>query len=125
MDLFVDNYRIRRVASTESLGLTIDENLTWGKHIDNISKKVSSAISALIRIRNFISKETAVKVYQGLIEPYLTYCASVWDGMGKELSEKLLKLQNRAARVITCSSYDTLSMYLLDEPKWNNLSKKS
>ena len=72
----------RDISSSESLGLTIDENLNWSKHIDNISKKVSSGIGALKRMRSFIDKETAIKVYQGLIEPYLTYCASVWDGMG-------------------------------------------
>ena len=83
--VFVDNKRIKRVSSSESLGLTIDENLNWCKHIDNISKKVSSGIGALKRMRSFIDKETAIKVYQGLIEPYLTYCASVWDGMGSEL----------------------------------------
>ena len=71
LDVFVDNKRISRVSSSESLGLTMDENLTWSKHIDNISKKVSSGIGALKRMRSFISRETAIKVYQGLIEPYI------------------------------------------------------
>ena len=74
--VFVDNKRIKRVSSSESLGLTIDENLNWSKHIDNISKKVSSGIGALKRMRSFIDKETAIKVYQGLIEPYLTCVAN-------------------------------------------------
>ena len=39
LDVFVDNKRIKRVSSSESLGLTIDENLNWSKHIDNIQKK--------------------------------------------------------------------------------------
>ena len=119
LDVFVDNKRIKRVSSSESLGLTIDENLNWSKHID-ISKKVSSGISALKRMRSFIDKETAIKVYQGLIEPYLTYCASVWDGMGRELCEKLQKLQNMA-RAITCASYDIRTTSLLEELKWNKL----
>ena len=105
LDVFVYNKRITSLSSSESLGLTVDENLTWSKHIDNISKKV-----ALKRMRCFISRETAIKVYQGLIEPYLTYCPSVWDGMGIELCEKLQKLQNRAARAIICSSYDIQSI---------------
>jgi hypothetical protein len=45
--------------SRESLGLKIDENLTWKRHIDEISKKVSAAISALKRIRSYISQDTA------------------------------------------------------------------
>ena len=59
--MFVDNKRIKRVSSSESLGLTIDENLNWSKHID-ISKKVSSGIGALKRMRSFIDKETGIKV---------------------------------------------------------------
>ena len=39
-------------------------------------------------------------MYQGLIEPYFSYCAPAWDGIGSKLSDKLQKLQNRAARVL-------------------------
>ena len=51
-----------------------------------------------------------------------SYCAPVWDGLGHTLSDRLQKLQNRAARVITHSSYDISSNLLLDQLKWNNLS---
>jgi hypothetical protein len=37
------------------------------------------------------------------------------------LSDKLQKLQNRAARVITRSSYDASSSSVLEELRWNNL----
>ena len=60
-------------------------------------------------------------MYQGLIEPYFSYCAPVWDGIGSKLSDKLQKLQNRAARVITRSSYDASSSSVLEELRWNNL----
>ena len=118
----VDNDQINRVVKSKSLGLTIDENLTWKCHIDDITKKFSSGIGALKRIRDFISEETAIQVYKSLVEPYFSYCAPVWDGLGKKLSEKLQKLQNRAARVITRSSYDISSCSLLDELKWETLS---
>jgi hypothetical protein len=66
-------------------------------------------------MRDFISRETAIKVYQVLVEPDFSYCAPIWDGLGNKLSEKLQKLQNRAARVITRSSYDISSSSLLEE----------
>ena len=121
INVFVGNDQIERVNSSKSLGLKIDENLTWKRHIDEISKKVSAAISALKRIRSYISQDTAARVYQGLIEPYFSYCAPVWDGIGSKLSDKFQKLQNRAARVITRSSYDTSSSSVLEELRWNNL----
>jgi len=43
---------------------------------------------------------TAIKIYRGLIEPYFDYCTVAWDGLSQQQSEKLQKLQNRAARVL-------------------------
>ena len=52
---------------------------------------------------------------------FLTTCAPVWDDIGSKLSDKLQKLQNRAARFITCSSYDASSSSVLEQLGWNNL----
>ena len=45
VEVCVDNKQISRVLKSKSLGLTIDENLTWKYHVDNITKKVSSGIA--------------------------------------------------------------------------------
>ena len=46
ISVIVGNDQIERVESSKSLGLTIDVNLTRKEHIDELSKKVSSGISA-------------------------------------------------------------------------------
>ena len=46
----------------------------------------------------------------------------VSEKLNRQLSEKLQKLQNRAIRVITKSSYDTSSRFLLSSLGWDNLS---
>ena len=38
----------------------MDENLTWKNHADAITKKISSGISALKRVRELIDNETMV-----------------------------------------------------------------
>ena len=76
-------------------------------------------IGALKRVRLFVSMHTAIKIYKGLIEPHVDHCSAVWDGLTQKLSEKL---QNRAIRVITKSSYDTGSRFLLNSLGWENLS---
>ncbi|CAH3182739.1 unnamed protein product, partial [Porites lobata] len=45
----------------------------------------------------------------------------VWDGLSDQLSDKLQKLQNRAARVILKANYGTSSSLLLDILKWDKL----
>ena len=107
---------------TKSLGVTIGDRLSWSNYINEICKKVSSAIGALKRIRPFVSQSTAIKIYNALIQPHLDYCSPVWDGLSTQLSDKLQKLQNRAARVIGKANYETSSNVLLEMLKWDSLS---
>ena len=118
----INEREINRVDSVKSLGVYIDNHLTWKKHVDKISKKIASAIGALKRFRPYITTNTAVQVYQALIQPHFDYCCSVWDGLGETLSCKLQKLQNRAARVIMRANYDASAGILLDALHWDNLS---
>ena len=82
----------------------------------------ASSIGALKRIRPFIFINTALQVYQALIEPQFDYCSSVWDGLNESLSNELQKLENRAARVITRSNYDASAGYLLENLHLDNIS---
>ena len=77
LEIRIDDQIIKRVDHTKSLGLTIDDHLSWCNHVDEICKKVSSAIGALKRVRPFISKETAIQIYNALIMPHFDYCSPV------------------------------------------------
>ena len=81
MNIHIDGVPINQSNQSKSLGLIIDENFSWNAHIHEISKKVSSGIDALKRVRPFVSMHTAIKIYKGLIEPYFDYCSAVWDGL--------------------------------------------
>ncbi len=122
INIRINENEITRVESVKSLGVYIDKHLTWHDHIDKLCKKVASAIGALKRVRSFITIDASIQIYQALIQPHFDYCCTVWDGLGETLSTKLQKLQNRAARVIMRSSYDTDASVLLDNLRWDNLS---
>ena len=94
---------------------------SWSKHVDEIWKKVSSAIGALNRVRPLISKGTAIQIYNALIMPHLDYCSPVWDCLSGYLNDKLQKLQNRTAIVITKLPFNTSSNYLLFIFGWKRL----
>ena len=121
ININVGGIQINQTNQSKSLGLIIDQNLSWKAHIHEISKKVSSSVGALKQVRPFVSLHTAIKIYKGLIEPHFDYCSAVWDGLSQQLSDKLQKLQNHGVRVITKSSYDTSSRYLLNSLGWDNL----
>ena len=94
---------------------TKTENLSWNVHIEKLCKKVASGIGAIKRIRPSVHFATMKLIYNCLIQPYFDYCSIIWDSCGSTLADKLQKLQNRAARVLTSSSYDTNADYLFDK----------
>ncbi|XP_044183319.1 uncharacterized protein LOC122963992 [Acropora millepora] len=120
----IDNNLVSRVPSNKCLGVLLDEKLTFETHIDYICKKACAGIGALRRIKPFVPLCTLVTLYRSLIEPYFDYCSPLWDTCGKQLKDKLQKIQNRAGRVITGSSYDVRSIDVLDNLKWKTLETR-
>ena len=59
MNIHIDDVPINQSNQSKSRGLLIDENILWKAHIHEISKKVPSGISALKRVRPFVSMHTS------------------------------------------------------------------
>ena len=108
----------------KSLGIYVDENLTWYLHVDKLCKKIASAIGAIKRVKPFLPQSTLLSIYNSLVQPHFDYCSLVWGNCGKTLSNKLQKLQNRAARVITSSSYDADVNSLFHKLSWKDLNSQ-
>ena len=86
IEISIDDGTIKRADHTKSLGLTIDAQLSWSKHVDEICKKACSVIGALKPVRPFIPTEVAVQIYNALILPRFDYCSPVWDCISDYLS---------------------------------------
>ena len=71
-------------------------------------------------IRYSLHFQTLLNVYNSLVQPHFDYCNVVWGNCSKNLSSKLQKLQNRAARVLTFS-YDCSTSELFQNLKWAKL----
>ena len=66
---------IKQVRHSRVLGVEIDENLPWNKHIENVVKKVTSGRN----VRDFVDRENLSSIYNALIRPHFDYCSEVWD----------------------------------------------
>ena len=95
--------------------------MAWHSHIDKLSKKIASGIGAIKQIRPFILPEILHNIYNALVQTHFDYCSIAWGNCSKTLSEKLQKLQNRAARILTSSSFDADTCYLLQQLGWKDL----
>ena len=107
------NCNIKRVKETKTLDVIIDDQLKWNAHIDNVVTKVSKAIGMIRRMKNVVPQSTLISVYNAIVQPHFDYCSLVWDIANVYSLEKLQKMQNRAARVITGRSYEVRSETIL------------
>ena len=124
-DVRINGHSVDRVRTHRYLGVEINDTLTWHSQIDQIVKKVSAGLAILKRARALVPRDTFINMYNALVVPYFDYCSPVWGCIGKCQSERLQKLQNRAARIITNSDYMTPSSCLLHDLGWNTLKKKT
>jgi len=122
-EISLGDFEIKRVVTTKSLGLMIDESLDWSAQVAHISRKVSSGLAILRRLRDEVEFNPLMVIYRGIVQPYFEYCAQVRGCLGKTLAEKVQKLQNRAFRIIMRENYSTRSADILNKLGIPNLEK--
>ena len=107
LELKIRDNELVVVQKTKYLGVQIDCSLDWKEQVNTVAAKVSRAIDFLRHARSFLPKASLKTLYTGIVEPHFRYCCSVWGCAGSTNINQLQKLQNRAARIITNSSFDT------------------
>ena len=76
--LQIDGVNIETVEECIFLGLTMDTNLKWKKHTDNISNKCSKKTGDLNRLKLLFPQEIKFLPYNSLIVPHINYCITAW-----------------------------------------------
>lgn len=106
-DIYLDGCKLTRVFEAKFLGIIIDENMTWKKHIDNVCKICSRNIGVLNKVKLFLPTNALYKLYCTLLLPYFNYGLLLWGNSTKDHINKVFRLQKRAMRIISNSGYLT------------------
>lgn len=91
---------LQTTKNAKYLGVSISDDLSWNKHISQISAKGNGTLKFLkrnIQTFNRRIKETAYKTY---VRPLLEYSSSVWSPWQQTYKHKLEMIQHRAVRYI-------------------------
>ena len=62
-------------------------------------------MGVLNKMKYFLPETAMYNLYCALILPYLKYLILLWESAYKKYVDKILKIQNRAIRIISNSSY--------------------
>ena len=101
--LIIDGNEIDNVQYAKLLGVTISNDLTWNKHVENIIAKPGKRVYMLCQLKRAgIGQHDLVTIYVIVIRPVLEYACPVWHtNLNKHLTESIETVQKRA---MTCIS---------------------
>jgi hypothetical protein len=88
-------------SSVRSLGVKIDDTLSFDDHVDNVCKSCNIHIRALRHIRRHISEDAAKTIACSMVNGRLDYCNSVPHRTSSSNINKLQRVQNSVALIIT------------------------
>ena len=99
------NTILEQKSECKFLGIIVDEDINWKKHINYISNKISKTIAILRLLKYTFPKHILKTLYMSLIQPYLNYCNIIWGAADKTTLEPLIILQKKAIRIINRVHY--------------------
>ena len=100
LDLKFNNESLTMITNDKILGVYVDNNLTWSEHIKHLSRKITSSIWLLSKMKKFLSQGHRVQFYKSYIQPHIDFCNIIWGSSSETNKLKIFKLQKRACRVI-------------------------
>lgn len=104
---------LEQVREIKYLGILIDENLNFRKHLNCIMSKISRKVYFLTRISKHVSIFSKSLLYKALILPHINFCSTILFNLPLNEQQKLQKLQNRAMRaILKCNRYTPINIML-------------
>ena len=100
------------------LGCQIEPDLKWHKQVEELIKKLKKRLTALANLRNIIPLHLRKTITEGIFTSVLSYCLPVFGGCEKFEIEALQVMQNKAARLVTHSSFRTPRRVIFGQLGW-------
>ena len=96
----IDNQPLEIHESLRTLGVTLDRNLDFKQHIDEILKKSYGMIAALRRLKRMVPINIITSLYKAYVLPNMEYCSQLLIGVNKTLCKKLEKANCYGLRTV-------------------------
>ena len=104
MPLYIGNEKIVEVATHKVLGVTIDNNLSWTNHVNELTKRVSQKLYQLAKIKHFLNAHARKLFFHAHIQPIIDYASTLWDSASANTLKPLVSIHKRALKLTLLKS---------------------
>jgi len=98
--VIINNHNISPEDNLKYLGVLLDNKLSWKPHVQKVKTQLSRACGILSKLKHYTTPPVLKVVYNSLIHPYLNYSNLNWGRASNATIQPLIKLQNKAIRII-------------------------
>ena len=91
-------------SSARNLGFIFDSDMSFTDKINSLSKSCHFRIRDIRRIRHLLPLSAATALANSLVSSKLDYCNSLYNGISQANLNKIQRIQNTLARVVTNTS---------------------
>ena len=103
-------------------GITIDSNLTFENHINNICKRASQKLNALARVAPYMNTQKRRILMKSFVTSQFGYCVLIWMFHSRHLNNKISSIHERARR-ITYQDHISTFQELLNKGNFTEVCK--
>ena len=107
INISMNNNQIEVVDHHKVLGVIIDNDMRWERHINQICTRVSRNMYLLFKLKPYIDLQHMKNFYHAHCLSHFNYCSTVWSKASNVLLKKANRLHRRAANLLLPS--ETLS----------------
>ena len=110
--------------STRYLGVELQSNMSWNRHMDqNVTK--SNSTLGFLRHNLVSNEETKSAAYFSMVRPILEYSSTTWSPYTKDYIHKIEMVQRRDARYFTNLYMNTSSVKsMLEHFEWESIEAR-
>ena len=101
------------------LGVVLDSNLRMNQHVTNLCRGSTFALSRIGKLQRYLDRATTQKLMQAFVISRLDHCNSLLYSLPQKDINKLQRIQNMGARLISLTKkHDHITPILRDKLHW-------
>ena len=121
----IDNNVIEREYEARNLGVTVDEELTWIRHVNLSIAKGYGKLKQAFRFKNFLNESSKFKLTETYILSQFNYGDIILQNLTEQLQNKIQKIQNSCIRfTFGLRKYDHISAFIKNKSILNMKSRR-
>jgi hypothetical protein len=98
--IVIPNLEIHRSKEIKYLGMTIDENLSWKPHIENLCKSLIKYFGIFNHVKKLLPRNVARQIYFAFIYSRISYGIEVLSNCSFKLLSKVQIIQNKLLKIL-------------------------